>query len=91
MIGQVRPVSDGRQGRADRGEIGVELGVVVDAELTADFLVGLLAQSDFLGLGKEAEFLSSGDRIDGAGGQKKDEGRATKNLKTGSLRAVISF
>ena len=68
---------------ADLIDVALELGVVVDAHLPADFNVLLLADRQLLGLAEQRHLLFSGDGVRRAGHAKRDGGR---QKKAGSFR-----
>ena len=59
----MRPMRQLGEAIADVRDVALQLGVVVDTHLAADFGVGLLADGDFLRLAHERELALAGDGI----------------------------
>ena len=58
-----------------RLHVGLQVGVLVEADGRGDLLVGLLAHLLLLGLGDERDLLAAGGRVRGAGGARDARGR----------------
>src|SRR4029450_7004821 len=62
-----------RELQPDVADISLQVGVVIDAHLPADFNVLLLTDRELLGFAEERHLLLAGDRIGRARGAKRDD------------------